>query len=72
MKETTRNRCLSIRTTDELSKELERYEDYLFAKGTVAHTMLAKIISDLSPDDIRKFVRRYPDRRWRLKLVFEE
>lgn len=71
MEEETRNRCLSIRTTTELSEALERYEGFKMSKGTVAHMILAKVLSDLTPEDIYKFVHRYPDKHWRLKLVYE-
>lgn len=69
MEDKVRNRCLSIRTTDELSKELERYEGFKLAKGTVAHLILAKVLSDLTPEEISRFVNRYPDRGCRLRLV---
>lgn len=66
-----RNRCLTIRTTDEVSKELEEYEDYRFQKGTVAHTLLERVLTDLEPDDLRKILCRYPKKGLKLKLIEE-
>ena len=63
-----RNKCLTIRTTVEVSKGLEKYEDYRFQKGTVAHTILERVLTDLDEEDLRKILTRYPNKRIKLRL----
>lgn len=66
---TMRNKCLTIRTTEEVSKTLERYEDYMFQKGTVAHTILERVLTDLNPDDLKRILCRYPQKGLKLELI---
>ena len=63
-----RNKCLTIRTTEEVSKALEKYEDYRFQKGTVAHVILERVLGDLSEGDLRKILTQYPQKGLKLKL----
>lgn len=65
-----RNKCLTIRTTEDVSKGLEKYEDYNFQKGTVAHTILERVLMDLSDEDLRKILTRYPQKGLKLRLEY--
>lgn len=69
--ENMRNKCLTIKTTEEVSKKLEEYEDYKFQKGSVAHTILERVLTDLRQDDLREILCRYPKRGLKLKLIKE-
>lgn len=63
-----RNKCLTIRTTDEVSKELEKYEDYCFQKSTVAHVIIERVLTDLDEKDLRRILTKFPEKGVRLRL----